>query len=257
MQDQTTDQRKSMTENIAVIIVAGGRGSRMGGQIPKQFLPLGGKPILIHTLERFIQTLPQAEIIVTLPEEEFGRWQEIVRQYKMEGTHRVAPGGDTRFASVRNALDMLTPCDMVLIHDGVRPLVSKNLIHRTIHTAQQFDTAIPVTEPVDSFRIVTKIESSEPIFSVKSEPFDRNRLRAVQTPQAFRYELLKQAYDTPYDPAFTDDASVVERLGHHITLCEGERHNLKITTPTDLVLAEALLLWKKDSHTISTNAADA
>lgn len=222
-------------EKAEVIIVAGGSGTRMGADVPKQFLPLAGKPVLVHTVERFRQALPQARIVVVLPRQEWGRWESIVQAWGLAGTHTVCAGGATRFESVKNGLEAIVPCRLVAVHDGVRPLVSDKLIHTAVACARQHGTAVPAVEPVDSYRELVPGGSC---------PCDRNRLRAVQTPQVFRYELLRAAYDRPYSSRFTDDASVVEDAGTPVVLCSGERDNLKITTPGDLIVAEALYAWK-------------
>lgn len=218
---------------IGIIVVAGGSGTRMGASVPKQFLPLNGKPILARTLERLLNALPGAQMVLALPEAEIDRWHEIARGYGLENTHTVVCGGSTRFESVKNALGIIKDCDIIAIHDGVRPLVSAALIVRVIATATEHGTAIPVTVPEDSYREITHGDLSKPV--------DRTVLRAVQTPQAFSSELLRRAYETPYDPRFTDDASVVEHSGHRITLCEGDSTNIKITTPFHMSLASALL----------------
>lgn len=218
---------------IGIIVVAGGSGQRMGASVPKQFLPLAGKPILVHTVERLRSALPGARMIIALPADQTERWLEITREYGLEGTHTVCAGGHTRFGSVRNALQELGECGIVAVHDGVRPLVSAKLIGRVIDTAREYGTAIPAVRPDDSLRIITPDGHSESV--------DRTVIRAVQTPQAFRYGILVQAYKTPYDLLFTDDASVVERAGTKITLCEGDPVNIKITAPLHITLAEALL----------------
>ena len=219
---------------IGIIVVAGGSGVRMGAPIPKQFLPLQGKPLLVHTVERLLSILPDARMVIALPKEEIGRWSEIMTEYGLEGTHTICNGGSTRFESVRNALSAIGPCDIIAVHDGVRPFVSAGLVQRVIDTASRHGTAIPCIAPTDSFRKLAPEGGSAPI--------DRSMLRAVQTPQAFSAELLLHAYQTPYDPRFTDDASVVEYSGGiPITLCEGDPANIKITTPFHMALAEALL----------------
>ena len=217
----------------AVIIVAGGSGTRMGAEIPKQFLPLAGRPVLVRTFERFRTTLPGADIVVVLPAGEMARWEAICREYALGGTHRVCPGGENRFRSVKAGLTMVPDAEEVLVQDGVRPLVSGTLIRRVLETVRRTGTAVPVTEPVDSFRRVDA--------EGRSEVVDRASLRAVQTPQGFRGELLRRAYEQPWCAAFTDDATVVEHAGGGITLCEGERSNIKITEPFDLKIAEAWL----------------
>lgn len=219
-------------ERVAVIIVAGGSGSRMGAAIPKQFLPLRGVPILVRTLRLFLSALPEARIVVTLPAAETERWRGICAAEGLSATHTVCPGGATRFESVRRGLEATGPCDLIAVHDGVRPLASTSLVRRCILTAARHGTAVPVVAPADSFRIMEG-ESSRPV--------DRSALRAVQTPQVFRAYTLRAAYGMDFRPEYTDDASVVEAAGTAVTLCEGERGNIKITTPEDLAVAEALL----------------
>ena len=219
------------------IIVAGGSGTRFGAQIPKQFLELGGKPILMHTVEAFEKALADGEheIVVTLPADQIGVWQDLCERHGLAVPHRVVPGGETRWHSVKNALDSIDDpagADVIAVHDGVRPLASVELIQRTLDNARRRGTAIPVVMLNDSVRQVDGEES---------HALDRSSLRAVQTPQAFKAHLLLEAYRQPYDPSFTDDASVVERAGHAVTLVEGEPTNLKITRPMDLALAEYLL----------------
>lgn len=215
------------------IIVAGGSGTRFGAQLPKQFLELGGKPILMRTIEAFGDR--SFDIIVTLPVDQMSLWKDLCYKYAFTMPHRVVPGGDTRWHSVKNALDNIGPIedvDVIAVHDGVRPLASTALIERVLEAARHDGAAIPVVMLNDSVRQVT---------GDISHALDRSSLRAVQTPQAFEAKLLLDAYSLPYEPTFTDDASVVERAGHVVTLVEGEPHNLKITRPMDLALAEYLL----------------
>lgn len=265
---------------VSVIIVAGGSGRRMGSSVPKQFLTLGtgtypyseqegislsadadksvcrqatgeettdgglfcnpadydtfrGITILEITLRRFLAALPGCDTVVVLPEGEIRRWKEICAERKLDGTHRICAGGATRFDSVRNGIKALGPCDYIAVHDGVRPLVTAELILRCTAAAEEYGTAIPAIPPTDSFRIT---EAGD-----RSRTLDRNLLRAVQTPQIFRADILRNAYEAEYDPSFTDDASVVEASGTEVTLCEGERENIKITSPEDLTVAGALL----------------
>lgn len=215
------------------IIVAGGSGTRFGAQVPKQFLELGGKPILMRTIETFVDYCD--DIIVTLPADQFSQWNELCDRYSFNVPHRVVAGGETRWHSVKNALDSIGDpgdVDVIAVHDGVRPLATAELINRTIATARQYGSAIPVVMLNDSVRQVV---------GETSRALDRSSLRAVQTPQAFDARLLLEAYRQPFDKTFTDDASVVEHLGHSITLVEGDPQNLKITRPMDLALAEYLL----------------
>ena len=218
------------------IIVAGGSGTRFGAQLPKQFLELKGRPILMHTIEAFGHCGDCSfDIVVTLPADQMDLWQQLCHKYGFDLPHRVVPGGETRWHSVKNALDSIqdiNDVDIIAVHDGVRPLVTVELIGRTIETARRDGAAIPVVTLNDSVRQV-KGEISYAL--------DRSTLRAVQTPQAFDARLLHDAYSLPYQPTFTDDASVVECAGHLVTLVEGDPHNLKITRPMDLALAEYLL----------------
>lgn len=215
-----------------IIIVAGGCGSRMGAARPKQFLLLDGVPVLARTINRFAEALPGAPIVAVLPPAQTDFWRNLSARFDV-APHTITEGGASRCESVRKGLAALPDdCDLILVHDGVRPLVSRDLILRTAASADRYEAAVPVVEPVDSYRLVED-EGSHTI--------DRARLRIVQTPQAFRAGVLRNAYAHTRTEEFTDDASLVERLGHAITLCAGERTNLKITTHEDLLLAEALL----------------
>lgn len=234
-------------DRVAVIIVAGGSGTRLGATIPKQFLQINGCPILLRTFERFAKALPNAEIIVVLPKEERWRWEEIIAKYGVEREHKLCNGGDSRFMSVKNALQLVDDsCSLVTVHDGVRPLVSEELIKLTVEVAQKHKTAIPAVEPVDSFRIIG--EGGE------SKIFDRDRLKAIQTPQVFDKNLIIASYNVSYNQLFTDDASVVEHYWTQqncpksVTLCRGENSNIKITTEEDLIIAEALLTKLYDNN---------
>lgn len=211
--------------------MAGGRGERMGGDTPKQFLALLGKPVLVHTVQRFQRALPDARIVVAVPPGYPKTWRTVARAHGLRAD--ACEGGESRFASVRNALHALGPCEYVMVHDGVRPLVSEALINRMLGAATHSGAAIPVTKPVDSYRVAGDDGASEPI--------DRRTLRAVQTPQVFRYDILTAAYARPFDPSFTDDASVIESAGFGIDLEEGDPMNIKITTPVDLELVQFLM----------------
>ena len=225
------DANNSIAANLGVVIVAGGVGNRMGASVPKQFLKIGYVYILEQTLRAFLGVA--GEIVVVLPADQHERWAAIVAERGLQGTHKVCNGGATRFESVRNGLAALSSeCDLVAIHDGVRPLVSEQMIMRGVEVAKKKGSAIPIVAPVDSFRI----EGEGGL-----EVIDRSRLRAIQTPQIFDKKLLGEAYDTPPSERFTDDATVVERLGIALGYYEGERSNIKITTPEDLAIAEALM----------------
>lgn len=216
----------------STIIVAGGSGKRMGGPIPKQFMLVKGKPLLCWTIEAFHafdQTMP---IIVVLPEAQIPIWKALCIGHGFLVEHQVVAGGEERFHSTRNGLAAVTTDGVVAVHDGVRPMVSKELIGRCFAAAEEHGAAIPVV-PISSS--VRQVEGNA------SRAVDRSTLRAVQTPQCFHAELLRKAFGAPYDAAFTDEATLVERSGTTIHLVPGEENNLKVTTPVDLRLAEMLL----------------
>lgn len=218
----------------------------MGGPVPKQFRLLAGKPVLARTIAQFAAALPGAQIVVALPAEHTAFWRDLAARFDVP-EHTVVTGGTERFHSVRNALAAIAPdTEMVAVQDGVRPLGSAALIRRVVDAGAQHGAAIPVVEVVDSLRETD---------GTASRPVDRSRLRAVQTPQAFRAEILRRAYRAEYSPEFTDDASVVERSGEPVFLCQGERANLKITTPEDLLVAEALLAARTQTDEISATEA--
>ena len=207
-------------QGTGVIIVAGGSGSRLGGPLPKQFRMLGSLPVLGHAINAFARTLHSTQIVVVLPEGQIDFWKNLAARFDI-AKHTCTAGGPQRFHSVRNGLSALPrTVALIAVHDGVRPLVSSDLILKAVECAAAHGTAIPVVEAVDSLRQLTPDGS---------HPIDRNTLRIVQTPQVFDAELLRRAYELDYSPDFTDDASVVERAGHAVTLCHGERGNLKIT----------------------------
>jgi 2-C-methyl-D-erythritol 4-phosphate cytidylyltransferase len=217
-----------------VIIVAGGKGLRMGSDIPKQFLPIGGKPVLMRTLERFRAYDDALQIILVLPEAQQAYWRELCGQYHFDVEYRLANGGQTRFHSVQNGL-ALVPDEaegVVGVHDGVRPFPSIEVIRNCYATAREKKAVIPVIPVVETVR---HLEGD------KSVTVPRGDYRLVQTPQTFDIQLLKAANRQPYNDGFTDDASVVESYGFEITLVEGNRENIKITTPYDLKIAEVLL----------------
>ena len=225
--------------NRYVIIVAGGKGLRMGSDLPKQFIPVGGKPILMHTVEKFAQWDPQARLLLVLPAEHQDYWRMLCREIGCRAAHCIVTGGETRFHSVRNALDVvkqdtnLGDDDLIAVHDGVRPFVSEQVITDCFHVAAESGAAVAVLPMVDSLREVQPDGTSQAL--------DRSRYFAVHTPQVFRARLLLRAYEAPYSSLFTDDASVVEALGKHIALVPSNRENIKITTPLDLAIARELL----------------
>ncbi len=217
---------------VAVVIVAGGSGTRMGEGLPKQFLPLAGIPILARTLMRLRGILPGASFTVVIPVSHLGLWDEICGRHGLRDTHRVCTGGHNRFESVRNALPGIGPCEWIAVHDGVRPLVTARVVKEALKAAAGHGSAIPAVGLVDTIRQQSR---------TGTEVVDRSTLFAVQTPQVFAADILLEAYGLPYDEAFTDDAAVVERLGAKVHLCQGARDNIKITTREDLAVAAALL----------------
>ena len=233
----------------AVIIVAGGKGLRMGTDLPKQFLPIGGRPVLMHTLEAFERAIPGIQLVLVLPADQQDFWHDLCRQHAFTLPHTIAAGGETRFHSVLSGLRSIsvpsvsegTPSIIVGVHDGVRPFVSAAVIRRCFEAAATHGAVVPVTPVVETIREFTAPSLDNTLESMPSQTRDRSRFCLVQTPQTFDLSLLLCAYEQPYRPTFTDDASVVEALGHPITLVEGNRENIKITTPFDLTIAEALL----------------
>ena len=217
----------------AVVIVAAGSGRRMGDKLPKQFLQIQGKPILIHTLERFRHFDPEMEIVVVLAPAHKKWWEELAGSYEVSVGITLAEGGTTRYDSVKNGLKHIGPEIIVGIHDAVRPLVSRGTLQRGYDAALREGSGIPVIEMDESVRMLDSGDGSVHM--------DRTRLRVVQTPQVFRSDRIKQAYLQPYNPAFTDDASVYESAFGAVTLVEGNRENIKITTPLDLQLASLLM----------------
>ncbi len=213
-----------------IIIVAGGKGLRMGGDVPKQFLSVAGRPILMRTIERFRSALETLRIILVLPKDQQPFWHELCEVHQFREPYLLADGGETRFHSVQHGLSLI-PDDaegVVGVHDGVRPFPSVEVIRRCYETARTAKAVIPVVPVVETLRHVS--EGTKP----------RGDYRLVQTPQTFDIQLLKAANRQPYTPDFTDDASVVEAYGHSITMVEGNRENIKITTPFDLTIAETL-----------------
>ena len=214
---------------------------RMGSDIPKQFLPIGGKPVLMRTLERFREYSKDIQIILVLPEAQQAYWHQLCQEYHFDVEYTLANGGQTRFHSVQNGLAKV-PDDaigVVGVHDGVRPFPSIEVIRNCYTTAREKKAVIPVIPVVETVRHLTKGQT--PCEVVGSVTFPRDEYRLVQTPQTFDIQLLKAANRQPYNDGFTDDASVVEAFGYNITLVEGNRENIKITTPYDLKIAEVLI----------------
>ena len=227
-----------------IIIVAGGKGLRMGSDIPKQFLPIGGKPVLMRTLERFRAYSSALQIILVLPEAQQDYWRQLCEEYHFNIEHQIANGGQTRFHSVQNGL-ALVPDDaegVVGVHDGVRPFPSIEVIRNCYETAREKKAVIPVIPVVETVRQLIDSDSQLSILNSQlSKTVPRDEYRLVQTPQTFDIQLLKAANRQPYNDGFTDDASVVESYGYAITLVEGNRENIKSTTPYDLKIAEVLI----------------
>lgn len=225
-----------------LVVTAGGMGTRMGASVPKQFLELGGKPILRLTLERFLEAVPDLQILTVLPESHLSSWRQYCLRESFTCPQRLVGGGFTRFHSVKNALAYVPDGVLVAIQDGVRPLMSADRIRRLFSQAQDVPALIPVMPVTDTLKVLEK--GADGALHSTGETVDRGRIFGAQTPQLFHSELLKAAYTQGYDTAFTDDASVAQAYGIPLTFAEGERYNIKITTPEDLELA-SLFLSKK------------
>ncbi|MCL2073541.1 MAG: 2-C-methyl-D-erythritol 4-phosphate cytidylyltransferase [Marinilabiliaceae bacterium] len=215
-----------------VIITGGGTGKRMGHILPKQFHPLNEKPILMHTIQKFYDFDQYIEIVVALPWKHIDFWKEQCKIHNFTVPHTIVEGGRTRFHSVKNGLAMLKTSGLTGIHDAVRPFVSIKTITNCYETAGREDCAVPVVVMQDSLRFL----SSERSFCCKREKY-----RLVQTPQVFKTKIIKDAYDQEFTEDFTDDSSIVEATGQQITIVSGNFENIKITTPLDLIIAEAIL----------------
>jgi 2-C-methyl-D-erythritol 4-phosphate cytidylyltransferase len=215
------------------LIVAGGKGSRIKSKLPKQFLELKGKPILLHTLEAFYRYSENIKIILVLPEDDFEIWEGICKKFNFNKPVTLQKGGETRFQSVKNGLSNIEEGPgLVAIHDGVRPLVSEDIIGASFRLAAVHKSAVAAVRLKDSIRMTDQDNT---------KAVDRSRFRLIQTPQTFDVNLIKQAYLIKEDPSLTDDASIAEKSGHVISLFEGSYENIKITTPEDLIVAEAFL----------------
>jgi 2-C-methyl-D-erythritol 4-phosphate cytidylyltransferase len=218
--------------DLYVVIVAGGSGKRMGTEVPKQFLELSGRPVLMHTIERFKAFNDSIEIITVLPENQLRHWIDLQKQHSFSVPQTLVKGGSHRFNSVRNGLKFVNIPGLVAIHDGVRPFVSIDTIRQCFETAERLGNAIPSISPTESLRMVN---------AEGSVPLNRLYVKQIQTPQVFSAELIKKAYEQQYIPEFTDDATVLEKMGEKINLIEGNRENIKITNPEDLIISKALL----------------
>ena len=215
-----------------IIIVAGGSGSRMKSEIPKQFIKWCGKPILMHTIERFVNFDAQMKVVLVLPESQEDLWNELCLEYRFNIDYTLAYGGDTRFISVKNGLEKVTGECLIGVHDGVRPLVSNQTLSNCFNTAFKSHSAIPVIDAIESIREVSEFGSNS---------VNRDLYKMVQTPQVFLFSKLMKAYQQPYSDLFTDDASVFEKAGNTISLTQGNRENIKMTTPIDLIVGEAIM----------------
>ena len=219
-----------------VIIVAGGKGLRMGNDLPKQFIPIGGKPVLMRTIEAFYRFDRDINIILVLPVSHQDYWKSLCQEYNFSIGHTIANGGETRFHSVKNGLALVAD-ELVGVQDGVRPFGSVEMIKRCFDAAREFPAVIPVIDSTDSLREVVDED--------KSRIVDRSKIRLVQTPQVFYVNVLKKAYQTDFKETFTDDASVVEAMGVNVHLVKGEVTNIKITTPLDLKIGELIIRDKE------------
>ncbi len=217
---------------LYVVIVAGGSGKRMGAEVPKQFLELAGRPVLMHTIERFKAFDESIEIITVLPENQLRNWVGLQKKHSFNVPQTIVKGGSVRFYSVRNGLEFVNVPGLVAIHDGVRPFVSLDTIKRCFATAEKLGNAVPSVSPTESLRILS---------DKGNRPLNRLLVKQIQTPQVFRAELIKRAYLQGYKPEYSDDATVLEDTGETINLIEGNRENIKITNPEDLLISTALL----------------
>lgn len=215
------------------VLVAGGKGVRMGNALPKQFLPLAGLPVLAHAVQAFISALPDVHIILVLPPDQLSYAQMVLQSLAHPVDVQIVAGGETRYHSVQNGLNAITGNGIVFVHDGARPLVSKELILRCLAQAIDKGSAIPCVPVTESMRMVDEAES---------KPVNRDQLRIIQTPQTFTTEIILPAFQQPYSVAFTDEATVVEAYGTPVFLIAGDRNNIKVTTPEDMIIAEALLV---------------
>ncbi|HET6543644.1 MAG TPA: 2-C-methyl-D-erythritol 4-phosphate cytidylyltransferase [Chryseolinea sp.] len=221
-----------MNSNEYALVVAGGKGTRISSKTPKQFLELNGLPVLMHTLLAFYRYSEDITVILVLPEDDLQTWQSLCLRYKFTKPVILQKGGETRFQSVRNGLEKIENDGLVAIHDGVRPLVSENIIATSFRLASVHQSAIAAMPLKESIRMIDRD---------KTRAVDRSKYRLIQTPQTFSVSLIKKAYEMLEDLSLTDDASVAENSGHVISLFEGSYENIKITTTEDLIIADALL----------------
>jgi 2-C-methyl-D-erythritol 4-phosphate cytidylyltransferase len=223
---------RNLNQQEYALIVAGGKGTRIKSKTPKQFLELNGKPILLHTIQAFFRYSEKIRVILVLPKDDFETWNQITKTHAFTAPIILQEGGETRFQSVKKGLEKIIGEGLVAIHDGVRPLVSENIIGASYRLAAVHKSAVAAVRLKESLRMTDQDHT---------KAVDRSRFRLIQTPQTFEIQLIKHAYETKEDESLTDDASVAERAGHAISLFEGSYENIKITTPEDLLVAEALL----------------
>ncbi len=228
-----------MERSKYVIIMAAGSGTRMGSSVPKQFIELEGKAILHKTIEVFLDACPDIKVITVLPQEHIGYWKEYCLKRNFTCPQVLVKGGITRFHSVKNALEKVPEGALVAVHDGVRPLVSVELVRKMFDMAEDVPALIPAVPCVDTMKMLQK--DGDRLVPVAGAVVDRSFLYGVQTPQIFHSEVLKAAYALPYETSFTDDGSVVEKYGKNLSFITGERFNIKITTQDDLLLAQAII----------------
>ena len=233
-----------MSQEKYVVIMAAGSGSRMGAELPKQFLELDGKAILHKTIELFRDAVPGVRVITVLPEAYIDYWKDYCIRRNFTCPQVLVKGGITRFHSVKNALERVPDGALVAVHDGVRPLVTEKFLREIFAAAEDVNGLIPVLPCIDTMKVLKS--ENEVLKSVSGVEADRSVLYGAQTPQIFRSELLKQAYQQPFSPAFTDDASVMEKNGKSLSYVIGERLNIKITTQEDLILARAVYSLRED-----------
>jgi 2-C-methyl-D-erythritol 4-phosphate cytidylyltransferase len=220
------------------VIVAGGKGVRMGSAVPKQFLPLNGQPILYHTIKAFVDAYNDMQLVLVLPQDQLSYAQMVLQSFPERIDITIVAGGETRYHSVQNGLKVVEQDSIVFVHDGVRPLVTKDLIQRCYSQAADKGSAIPAIPVADSMRVLEDEDS---------RPIDREQMRIIQTPQTFRAEVILPAFAQEYQAAFTDEATVVEAYGDTVHLVDGERSNIKVTTPEDMIVAAALLKAREDN----------
>ncbi len=219
-------------QHIYNIIVAAGSGSRFGAALPKQYCLMNGRPVLMHTIENMRVALPDSQIVLVLNKDFVDYWAELCEQYSFVSP-RVVVGGDSRWQSVKNAVDTIPrEAEVITVHDGARPIVDRMMVERLIAALDGAPGAIPVVSVTDSLRRVNEQGSA---------PVDRSQYKAVQTPQAFHADKLVEAYSLPFNPTFTDDASVMAALGNDVALVEGDTYNIKITNPLDIEIAQLYL----------------